>query len=179
MPDDSFKHLSSTRERVVDLRVPSRQEHRKSARHMCRVYRPTFKSVLPAVAPALAIALSLWLDPTAKADLFDARPHLLSSPPGRGNSCWPFRFSGWPAGKFRRRFSIGLRTIHPLPGRGLGEGRASPTTNFAFPSSLPGRDLFSHQPGTLSPANFRCHSAAGRTNQPLKTAVTICRFCLI
>ena len=30
-----------------EWRVPSRQGHRKLARHMCRVYRPTFKSVLP------------------------------------------------------------------------------------------------------------------------------------
>jgi hypothetical protein len=48
MPDDSSREFAlNLLSALPEWRVPSRQGHRKSARHMCRVYRPTFKSVLP------------------------------------------------------------------------------------------------------------------------------------
>ena len=52
---------------------------------------------------------------------FNARPHLLSSPPGRGNGCGPFLVLRMVVRQIQsREFSRGRWMIHPLLG---GEGR--------------------------------------------------------
>ena len=112
--------------------------------------------------------------------VFDARPHLLSSPlrlhcvstqsrrsqrrrrTGEEIAVGWFRFSGWPAGKSRRRFLNWTADDSPSPGReGRGEGERLPQPTLLF--HRPFRDVIysSRQRGTLSPANFRCRSATG------------------